>query len=212
MYFKYGKEEMEYLSNRCEKMTWVIEKTGFIKRETMPELFPSLIQKIVGQQISTAAQVTITKRMREYFGDITPEKLHEATVDEIQKLGMSFRKAGYIKSVTESVMNKEIILEDLYNLEDEEVIKKLSSLKGIGPWTAEMLLAFTMNRPDVLSYGDLGIHRGLQIIYNLEKIDKKKFEEFRKRFSPYGSVASIYIWHVAGGGIPEIQLRDKDVE
>ncbi|NLD18426.1 MAG: DNA-3-methyladenine glycosylase 2 family protein, partial [Tissierellia bacterium] len=63
MYFKYGQEEMEYLSSRCEKMAQVIEKAGFIKRETMPELFPSLIQKIIGQQISTAAQITITKRM-----------------------------------------------------------------------------------------------------------------------------------------------------
>lgn len=201
MYFKYGKEEMEYLSSRCAKMAQVIEKAGFIKRETMPELFPSLIQKIIGQQISTAAQITITKRMNEYFGEITPQNLHNASIDEIQKLGMSFRKAGYIKSIAGSIIDKEIILEKLYNMEDEEVIKRLSSLKGVGPWTAEMLLIFTMNRPDILSYGDLAIHRGLKMIYGLEKIEREQFEEFRKKFSPYGSVASIYIWHVAGGGL-----------
>ena len=214
MYYQYGKEEMEYLSNRCDKMESIIKQIGPIERETMPELFPSLVQKIVGQQISTAAQVTIFQRMIDYFGEISPEALSNATIEEIQSLGMSFRKADYIKSMAEKVFNKELILEELYGMTDEEVIEKLCTLKGIGPWTAEMILMFSMDRPDVFSYGDLAIHRGLRMIYNLEKIDKKQFEELRKRFSPYGSTASIYIWHVAGGGIPELvdpgeKLKEK---
>lgn len=204
MYFKYGKTEMEYLSNKCDIMASVIQKAGFIKRETSEDLFSSLVHKIIGQQISNAAQKTIIKRMEDYFGKITPDKLYKATIEEIQSLGMSFRKVEYIKSMAEKVESKELILEDLYNMTDKEVVEKLCNLKGIGPWTAEMLLLFTMKRPDVFSYGDLAIHRGLRMMYNLDKIDKAQFEKFREKFSPYGSVASIYIWHVAGGGIPEL--------
>lgn len=85
---------------------------------------------------------------------------------------------------------------------DEEVIRVLSSLKGIGVWTAEMILLFCMQRPDVLSYDDLAIQRGLRMLYHHRKIDRRLFEKYRRRYSPYGSVASLYLWAIAGGAIP----------
>lgn len=85
---------------------------------------------------------------------------------------------------------------------DEEVIRVLSSLKGIGAWTAEMILLFCMQRPDVLSYDDLAIQRGLRMLYHHRKIDRRLFEKYRRRYRPYGSVASLYLWAIAGGAIP----------
>ena len=86
-----------------------------------------------------------------------------------------------------------------------EVIRELSSLKGVGIWTAEMILLFCMQRPDVFSYDDLAIQRGLRMLYHHRSIDRKRFEMYRRRFSPYGSVASLYLWAVAGGAIPELK-------
>lgn len=85
---------------------------------------------------------------------------------------------------------------------DEEAIKELSSLQGIGVWTAEMILLFCMQRPNVLSFGDLAIQRGMRMVYHHRKIDRKLFEKYRRRLSPYCSVTSLYFWAVAGGAIP----------
>ena len=87
----------------------------------------------------------------------------------------------------------------------EEAIRKLSSLKGIGVWTAEMILLFCTQRPNIFSYDDLAIQRGLRMTYHHRKIDRKLFEKYRRRFSPYCSVASLYLWAVAGGAIPEMK-------
>ena len=90
-------------------------------------------------------------------------------------------------------------------MNDEDAIRALSSLKGIGVWTAEMILLFCLQRPDIFSYDDLAIRRGLRMVYHHREIDRERFEKYRRRFSPYGSVASLYLWAVAGGEIPEMQ-------
>ena len=87
---------------------------------------------------------------------------------------------------------------------DEEVILELSALKGIGVWTAEMLLLFCLQRPNVFSYGDLAILRGMRMVYRHKEIDRARFERYRKRFSPYCSIASLYFWAVSGGALPEL--------
>ena len=91
------------------------------------------------------------------------------------------------------------------NMSDEEAIKELSSLKGIGVWTAEMILLFCMQRPNILSFDDLAIQRGMRMVYHHRKIDRKLFEKYRRRLSPYCSVASLYFWAVSGGAIPEMK-------
>ena len=87
---------------------------------------------------------------------------------------------------------------------DDEAIKALSSLNGIGVWTAEMILLFCMQRPNILSYGDLAIHRGMRMVYHHRKIDRKLFEKYRRRLSPYCSVASLYFCAVAVGALPDM--------
>lgn len=94
-------------------------------------------------------------------------------------------------------------------MEDEESISYLSSLKGIGRWTAEMILLFCLQRKNIFSYNDLAIQRGLKMIYHHKKITKDLFEKYRRRFSPYCSVASLYIWYVSGNRCKDIKL-DKN--
>lgn len=186
-------------------MAEVISEIGMIKRRVIPDIFSALVHSIIGQQISTKAHETIWRRFQDKVGTITPEKLAGISRDDLKQLGLSYRKVDYILNIARQVSNKEVVLENLEAMDDEEVCCRLSKLNGIGIWSAEMLMLFSMQRPNILSYGDLAIQRGLRMVYHHRKIDRKLFEKYRKRFSPYCSVASLYLWAVAGGAIPRMK-------
>lgn len=204
MYFSYGERETEYLKSRDKKLGEVIDRIGHIDRPVDTDLYSSVIHHIIGQQISTKAQQTIWNRMNETYGEVTPITIGNANVNEMQSLGMTFRKAEYIKDFSEKIITGEFDLDVVSGMSDEEAIETLAGLKGIGVWTAEMILLFCLQRPDILSYGDLAVLRGMRMVYRHRKIDRKLFEKYRRRLSPYGSVASLYFWAVAGGKIPEL--------
>lgn len=216
MYFQYGEEATDYLSARDERLAAVIRQIGHIEREVDEDLFSAVVHQIVGQQISMKALATIWTRLLAAFGDekklgdnaavvISPEKIYRVAPEELQAVGISFRKASYIKEFAEKVYSGEFDLEGIYEKTDEEVIVELSALRGIGRWTAEMLMLFCMQRQDILSFDDMAIQRGMRMIYHHRKIDKKLFEKYRRRYSPYGSVASLYLWAVSGGAIPDMK-------
>lgn len=199
-YFEYGEIEIEHLKKRDKRLGSEIDRIGMIKRETNKDLFSSLISSVISQQISTKAAITVTNRFMELIGEFTPVNIEKTELESIQKCGMSLRKASYIKGIAEAAISKEVDFENLHNLSDEEVIKELTLLKGIGEWTAEMILIHSLERPDILSYKDLAIRRGIMRLYNLEEISKKDFEIYRKRYSPYCTVASLYLWEISGEG------------
>lgn len=205
MYFKYGEKEISYLKNKDKKLAEVIEKVGLIERKTDPELFSALVHHIVGQQISTKAQATIWERIKNSFGSVTPERVLNASVDEIRSFGISLRKVEYIKDFAEKVHTGEFDIEAAEKMEDDELIKYLTTLKGVGVWTAEMILLFCLQRLNVFSFDDLAIQRGLRMVYHHRKIDRKLFEKYRRRFTPYCSIASLYLWAVSNGAIPEMR-------
>ena len=205
MYFQYSEKEISYLKSKDKKLAEVIERIGHIDRSVDPDLFSSVVRHIIGQQISTKAQKTIWERLMQSFGDVSPKMIADASVERLQALGMSFRKAEYIKDFSEKIVTNEFDLNALEHMSDAEAITALTSLKGIGVWTAEMILLFCLQRPDILSFGDLAIVRGMRMVYHHRKIDRKLFEKYRRRLSPYGSVASLYFWEVAGGAIPEMK-------
>lgn len=202
MYFEYGEKEILYLKNKDKRLSEVIDQIGLIKRETDTDLFSSVVHHIIGQQISTKAQATIWQRMQEMLGEVNAETILSTDVPKLQALGMTFRKAEYIRDFAEKVHSGVFDLEAVTQMSDEDAIRELSALKGIGVWTAEMILLFCMQRPNIFSYDDLAILRGLRMVYHHRSIDRKRFEKYRRRFSPYCSVASLYFWAVAGGAIP----------
>lgn len=202
MYFQYGDNETAYLKRKDKALGEVIEKIGPIEREVDNDLFSSVVHHIIGQQISTKAQATVWRRMKEQFGEVTVESVMAAEMPELQSLGMTFRKAEYIKDFAGKVQSGAFNLEGISRLPDGEAIRTLASLKGIGIWTAEMILLFCLQRPNIFSFDDLAIQRGLRMVYHHRKIDRKLFEKYRRRFSPYCSVASLYLWAVAGGAVP----------
>lgn len=205
MYFAYGETEVSYLRRKDKRLCAVIDQIGHIDRAVDTDLFSSVIHHIIGQQISTKAQATIWQRIHDTLGSINAETILKAGVPALQALGMTFRKAEYITDFAEKVHTGAFDLNAVECMNDEDAIRALSSLKGIGVWTAEMILLFCMQRPDIFSYDDLAIRRGLRMVYHHREIDRERFERYRRRFSPYGSVASLYLWAVAGGAIPEMQ-------
>ncbi len=204
-YFPYGDEEISYLTLRDPRLGEVIAGIGPIRREVRTDLYASLVKCIVGQQIATKAQETIWRRICDAMGDVTPEAIAACPDDELQQFGLSFRKVSYIKNSTERVLSGELDLDGLSTLSDDEVRQRLSALPGIGVWTAEMLMIFSLQRPDVLSWGDLAIQRGLRMVYHHRRITPQLFAKYQRRYSPYGSIASLYLWEVAGGALENMR-------
>jgi DNA-3-methyladenine glycosylase II len=205
LFFKYGDKETVYLKSKDSILGDAIDRIGHIKRSVDRDLFSAVIHHIVGQQISSTAQKTIWKRINDNIGKITVDSINGLSIDEIQKFGTTFRKAEYIKSFAGKIKRGEFILDDIPHKSDEEIASQLSTLKGVGIWTAEMIMIFCLQRPDILSYHDLAIHRGLRMLYHHRKIDRKLFEKYRRRFSPYCSVASLYLWAVAGSAVKNMK-------
>ncbi len=201
MYFEYGETETDYLKSRDSKLGEVIDAVGKVEREVDTDLFSAVVHQIVGQQISTKALTTVWGRFKEGLGEVTVDTVIDAGTEKLKSFGTSFRKAGYIMDFAEKVKTGKFDIDSVWRKTDDEVIKELSSLKGIGVWTAEMLLLFCMQRPDVFSFGDFAIQRGLRMVYHHRKITKELFEKYRRRYSPYCSVASLYLWAVAGGQV-----------
>lgn len=202
MHFEYGEKEISYLKSKDAKLAEVIDTLGFVEREVDTDLFSAVVHHIIGQQISTKAQATIWQRMQDALGQVNAETILSAGVSNLQALGISFRKAEYITDFARKVHTGEFDIKAVSQMSDTDAISALSSLKGIGVWTAEMILLFCMQRPDIFSYDDLAIQRGLRMVYHHRRIDRKLFEKYRRRFSPYCSVASLYLWAVSGGAIP----------
>ena len=200
--FTYGETETAWLASRDTKLGEAIELIGHVEREVDPDLFSSVMHHIIGQQISTKAQATIWGRMKDALGDVTPQTVVAAGKDRLQALGMTYRKAGYLVEFAWRVETGAFDLDAVAHMPDEDAVHALDDLPGIGRWTAEMILLFCLERPNVLSWNDLAIQRGLRMLYHHRRITPQLFAKYRRRYSPYGSTASLYLWAIAGGAIP----------
>lgn len=196
-YFEYGEAELDHLRHRDRRLGKAIDRLGMLEAELYPDLFTALVSSVVGQQISGKAAATVWRRVVERFEVITPARMDQASVGDIQSCGMSFRKAEYVKGIAHACASGGLDLEAIKHLPDRQFIAQLSSLRGIGTWTAEMMLIFSLNRMDVVSWNDLAIRRGMSVLYGVDPITKDRFDAIRKKYSPFGSVASLYIWELA---------------
>src|SRR5690606_10720208 len=129
-----------------------------------------LVHTIVAQQLSSRAAAAIWRRLQEHLGAITPEAIAAATVDDLRQCGLSTRKAGYVMDIGAAVATGELDLAGLATLPDDLVVRRLSTVPGLGQWSAEMFLIFSLERPDIVSWGDLAIRRGMMNLYGLSSL------------------------------------------
>ncbi len=187
-------------------MAALIERVGKIdiatrlrrrSEERPADAYGALLRAIVGQQLSTKAARTIYGRVLELFGGKTPspEQLLEADEADLRAAGLSGRKVEYIRDLASHVIEGELELDRLDQLEDEAVIEEIVAVRGLGVWTAEMFLIFHLERPDVLSGGDLGIRKAVQIEYGLDEMPTPtRVLEIGEPWRPQRSLASLYLW------------------
>lgn len=194
------------LAKSDPKMAALMERVGRIdlatrlkrRSEERPnDAYGALLRAIVGQQLSTKAARTIYLRVVDIFGGTTPspEQLLEASEADLRGAGLSGRKVEYVRDLASHILSGELGVDRLDELSDEEAIAELVAVRGLGQWTAEMFLIFHLERPDVLSGGDLGIRKAVQIEYGLEEMPKpEQVLEIGEPWRPYRSLASLYLW------------------
>ncbi len=191
-----------YLSEIDPIMANAIERVGPCTLIPNPRLFETLVDAIISQQISVKAADAIMARLRsvlhaEANGIISPEALLSLEEDTLRAVGLSPQKMRYIRDLTERVASGELDLERLSELDDETVITELVKVKGIGRWTAEMMLIFSLGRPDVLPVDDLGFVEGVREAYSLEaRPTSKEMRERGEVWRPYRTFATWYMWGV----------------
>jgi DNA-3-methyladenine glycosylase II len=188
------------LLRRDPVLAAIIRKKGAcgIKPGREADIFCGLVEAIVSQQLSTRAAATIYGRLCALLpgsGVPTPQGLLPLSDEALRGVGLSRQKASYMRDLTQKVLDGSLQTDSLATLSDEEVIAELTKIKGIGRWTAEMILIFRLGRPDVLPVDDLGIVKAVRTAYRLRKTpDAARLLRIGERWRPYRSVASWYLW------------------
>jgi len=160
-------------------------------------LFYDLLEAIISQQLSNKAATTIFGRFLALFPKgktPCPEEILELGDEDFRSCGLSRQKSSYLKSLAEEIVSNKLVLKKLQSLSDEEVITSLTTVKGIGRWTAEMSLIFSLGRLDIFSIGDLGLRTAVAKLYGVDKEDKRQIETISQAWSPYRSLACLYLW------------------
>ena len=195
----YTNTETDYLSERDKKLGEFIQKTGFIKRYAFSELFEGLCYNIINQQLSMKATNSLYSKIEKEMGAFTPENM--CSCEKLYKCGLSRTKANCIALCGEKFKSGELSEKRLSELPDEDVVKTLTAIRGIGTWTAEMTLIFCLGRKDVLSLSDFGIRKGLSTLHGIDIKDIAAMRKFKELYSPFGTVASIYLWEIKENNI-----------
>lgn len=158
--------------------------------------YKSLVEAIITQQLSGKAAESISKRFKKLFGKFPkPADVLKMSDSKIRSTGISSMKVRYIKDLSKRIEEGELKLTSLSKMTDDEIIQHLTQVKGIGRWTAEMFLIFSLGRLDILPVGDLGLKKGMQKIYRLPNLPKEdEIERLAEKWRPYRTVATWYIW------------------
>lgn len=190
----YWKKAQKYLSIKDKKLSKIISQyKGHLKTRNNP--FYSLCKAIVGQQISVQSADSVWKRFSNRCKRVSPKNVESLTIQEIRDCGITRQKTEYIKLLSANFINKNFKASELKNLNDEEAISYLCKNKGIGKWTAEMFLIFNQNRQNLFPIQDIGLLKGISRTYGTPyPPSQKDLDKFRKKWSPFCTVATWYMW------------------
>ncbi|MFN8473051.1 MAG: DNA-3-methyladenine glycosylase [Anaerolineae bacterium] len=187
-----------YLHQADRLLAPIITRMGALRMRLHQDYFGSLVSAIISQQLSGKAAQTIEDRFRAVFADgrqFTPANVAAMPIEEMRAAGLSEAKSRYLRDLGERVANGDLDLNQLADMDDEEVVQRLVEVKGIGRWTAEMFLIFSLGRLDVLPVDDLGLRKAVMLLYGLNHMPKRPdLEDLAGPWQPYRTVATLYLW------------------
>jgi len=179
------------------KLARIINIVGKYQITTINNHYESLIEAIITQQLAGSAAKAISKRFRSLYGKRFPKPIDvlKTSDSKLRKTGLSWMKVTYIKELSKNLESKKLKLRSFSKLSDEEVVEQLTQVKGIGRWTAEMFLIFSLGRMDVLPVGDLGLRKGVQLYESSSELpNAAEIEKLAEKWRPYRTVATWYLW------------------
>lgn len=206
--YSLNNKKVQFLINSDEKLGKLIKyiKTSYLLIEE--DDFKCIIKYIIGQQISDKTRESIWIKLCKKYKDITPVTMKNISENELRDLGICKQKVTYIKNLSLAVLNNEINFKTFKKLTNQEIINELTKIKGIGNWTAEMYLIFSLGRENILSKGDLTIKRIIKWMYNLENLPSSKdLEEYFSNWSQYSTIVSAYFWEAIAQNITKKDIN-----
>ncbi|MDK7419253.1 DNA-3-methyladenine glycosylase 2 family protein [Bacillus paranthracis] len=201
LHFTIDDERVKHLSEVDTTLSKLIKVVGTVEVPLKKDYYNSLVKQIIGQQLSLKAAHTIISRVEKIWGNFDPYLLNDIRDEEIRSAGVSTPKLKYIRNLTEKHLSNEIDFSSIHLLNDKEVIEILTSVKGIGNWTAEMFLIFSLGRLDVLSYGDISIKNAIKWLYQIEKEVPLNLDLNYEKWKPYNTIVSLYLWKAIDLGL-----------
>ena len=184
-----------------ENMQVLIKKFGRPDFNQGQDYFQSLLRSIVFQQLSGKAAQTIYERLVSLIpktSNLCPNEVLKLNKDEMRKAGLSFQKINYVRNLADYFENNSLQKNNVEKMTEEEISKELIQIKGIGQWTVDMFLMFTLNRADILPYKDLGIQKGIMKIFKMKNLpSKNEMENCSRKWRPYRTIACWYLWRIA---------------
>jgi DNA-3-methyladenine glycosylase II len=192
-----SQEAMDGLHKKDKRLGAYIDSVGPLTREGITDPYEALLDCIIAQQVSSKVAITMSKRFFSKYPLGDPKTVANEPIEELRSLGFSGSKANYLQGIAKIRNEKTVDFDNLGSKSTQEIMDILLPIKGIGRWTVEMLLIFTYEKQDVLSFGDLAIRRGIERIYHKKECTKELFDTLYKRYAPYQTVASFYLWHAS---------------
>jgi len=193
---------IKHFNSIDSKLAKIIDQINFekwFKDEILDSnlIFKSLCRTIVSQQLAGKAAQAIFLRFEDLMKkEITPQSILNTNQEHIRKVGLSWAKVRSVTDLSNKVVNKELILENLEKLDNETLIEKLSEVKGIGRWTAEMFMMFKLGRENIFSWGDLGLKKGINKFAGPKELSTEELEKIVETWSPYKTYAAMAMWHL----------------
>ena len=200
---------ISHLKAKDKRLAKVIERVGEIEIHRHTDSFYFIVREIVGQMVSAAVKKVIFNRLTAICNNsICPETLLKLQVEDLRAIGLSNAKSQFILSLADMVANGKISLDKFEEMSDDDVLRQLTSIKGIGNWTAKMYLLFFLQRDDILPFEDGAFLQAYRWLYNTKKCDQKSIEKRCKKWKPYTSIGARYLYRALDTGLRKIPIKD----
>lgn len=204
-------DSVQYLSNKDKRLKQVFEMVGEISYSPYSDdSYIFLLDTIIGQMLSNKVADIISKRVHDLCNNVvTPKAIDDLSIETLRSVGVSYSKINYIQNLTNAIINNELILKDLPYEDDSTVFKKITSIRGLGSWSAKMYLIFVLNRQDVLPYEDGAFLQSYMWLYNTTDIKPNSIKKKCQKWSPYSSIVARYLYKALDYGYTKEKFKFK---